>query len=66
MTHVDSRERIVAQYLEMPGLRLTASQAERLCGLEPGDCASSLQHLVQVGVLRQSPRGLYLLAASQV
>lgn len=66
MTPVDSHERIVAQYREMPGLRLTASQAERLCGLESAECASSLQHLVQAGVLRQSPRGQYLLAASQV
>lgn len=66
MTDVDSRERIVAQYLEMPGLQLTAPQAERLCGLEPADCKRTLQHLVQVGVLRQSPRGRYVLAASQV
>lgn len=66
MTHVESRERLVAEYREMPGLRLTASQAERLCGLDPDDCASSLQDLVQAGVLRQSPRGQYLLAAAQV
>lgn len=66
MTSFDSRDRIVAEYLEMPGLRLTASQAERLCGLDPVDCARSLQHLVRVGVLRQSTRGQYLRAASQV
>lgn len=31
-------QRIRGEYLEMPGLRLNASQAARLCGLDPGAC----------------------------
>jgi len=28
-------KRLRAEYLEMPGLRLTSNQVERLCGVEP-------------------------------
>lgn len=66
MTAVDSQERIAAEYREMPGLRLTTDQAQRLCGLELAECRTSLQHLVQAGYLRESSRGQYALATSQV
>lgn len=66
MTAVDSRDRIAAEYREMPGLRLTETQAQRLCGLELAECRRSLQHLVQAGFLRESSRGQYSLAASRV
>lgn len=43
--------RIRAEYLEMPGMRLTLSQAARLFNLEPAHCARVLDALVSDGVL---------------
>ena len=43
--------RIRAEYLEMPGLRLTTSQAARLFNLEFAYCAHLLDRLVKMGVL---------------
>jgi hypothetical protein len=42
---------IRAEYLEMPGLRLTVSQAARLFNLERAHCAHLLDALVKAGVL---------------
>jgi hypothetical protein len=39
-------ERICGEYLEMPGLRLTRQQAQRLWGLDEATCAQSLEFLV--------------------
>ena len=39
-------ERVRAEYLEMPGLRLTNRQVERLCGLERAACQEALDALV--------------------
>jgi hypothetical protein len=43
--------RIRAEYLEMPGLRLTFTQAQRLWGLDAGACAELLETLVAQGFL---------------
>ena len=43
--------RIYNEYLEMPGLRLTLKQAQRLWGLDEATCASSLSFLVDVNFL---------------
>jgi hypothetical protein len=43
--------RIYNEYLEMPGLRLTLKQAQRLWGLDEDTCASSLSFLVDVNFL---------------
>jgi len=40
-------ERIRAEYLEMPGLRLTAGQVQRLCGVERELCKDVLDALVE-------------------
>jgi hypothetical protein len=45
------RARIRAEYLEMPGLRLTASQAARLFNLELNYCVGLLDALVKSGAL---------------
>ena len=45
------KARICAEYLEMPGLRLTSPQAARLFNLEPSYCARLLEALVQAGLL---------------
>jgi hypothetical protein len=43
--------RICSEYLEMPGLRLTPKQAQRLWGLDEETCAQSLDFLVQAKFL---------------
>ena len=52
--------RIQGEYREMPGLSLTASQAERLWGLDRITCTFVLTTLIERGVLRQTPTGTYL------
>jgi hypothetical protein len=52
-------ERLRAEFLEMPGLRLTAPQVERLCGVDPTMCRALLDALVDAKFLRQSPDGVY-------
>ena len=46
-------ERIRAEFLEMPGLLLTSSQAQRLWGLERDTCATVLEVLVEDRFLRR-------------
>lgn len=48
----DVRTRIHAEYLEMPGMKLTLAQASRLFNLPPERCAKVLDTLVTDGVLR--------------
>jgi hypothetical protein len=63
--------RVHREFLEMPGLRLTTSQAQRLWSLEPAACADLLTHLVEKkflargrdGQYQRSPRALALLRA---
>jgi hypothetical protein len=43
--------RIYSEYLEMPGLRLTCQQAQRLWGLDALTCSQSLQYFVEAGFL---------------
>jgi hypothetical protein len=51
--------RITAEYLEMPGLRLTALQAQRLFGLRDDVCARVLHALVDAAILRRNLNGTY-------
>jgi hypothetical protein len=39
-------ERLRAEYLEMPGLRLTRPQVARLCGIDPTTCTLILEALL--------------------
>lgn len=41
-----------AEFLEMPGLRLTADQARRLWRLESRECEAVLGRLIDTGFLR--------------
>lgn len=52
-SHADRtiRARIYAEYHEMPGLRLTVSQAARLFNVELAQCARLLDALVESGAL---------------
>jgi hypothetical protein len=52
-------DRIRAEFLEMPGMRLTAAQVERLAGVDCSICQSVLDDLVRAGFLRASEDGSY-------
>jgi len=52
-------DRVRAEYLEMPGLRLTLPQAQRLCGIEAQVCRQILESLVGERFLVLKPDGTY-------
>jgi len=49
--------RIRAEFLEMPGLRLTVTQASRLWGLDEGACRRVIDALIDASFLRWTPSG---------
>ena len=55
----DLSDRVRAEYLEMPGLHLTADQVQRLCGIEATICALILDALVAAKFLCVTPNGHY-------
>lgn len=59
MPHTDALKRIRAEYLEMPGLRLTLGQAQRLCGIERTLCQTVLDALVNERFLCVKADGAY-------
>ena len=52
--------RIESEYREMPGMCVTAPQAQRLWGLDSTACAFVLMTLIERGVLRRTARGTYV------
>ena len=54
--------RVEAEYREMPGLKLTEPQAQRLLGIDCDMCAAVLGTLLERGFLRRTRDGLYLRA----
>ena len=50
--------RIRAEFEEMPGLRLTLTQAARLWGLDHQTCRAVVDALVGTSFLRWTPMGL--------
>ena len=52
--------RIEGEYREMPGLSVTAQQAERLWGLTSTTCSFVLTTLIQRGVLKRTENGTYV------
>ena len=59
MPHTPLFTRIRGEYLEMPGLRLTLEQAQRLCGVERMLCKTVLDALVEANFLCVKPNGTY-------
>jgi len=55
--------RLRAEYLEMPGLRLTLEQAQRLCGVERTLCKKLLDALVDAKFLCVKSDGAYARAS---
>ena len=56
--------RIRAEYLESPGLRLTAPQARRFLGLDDRTCADVMGALVDTGFLRVTGGGAFVRATA--
>jgi hypothetical protein len=56
----DVLQRIQGEFLEMPGLRLTAPQAQRLWGLEREVCNALLGALVDAKFLLQTRDGAFV------
>jgi hypothetical protein len=51
--------RIYAEYMEMPGLRLTQPQAQRFWGIDKETCVSLLNFLVEVRFLHRIGVGIF-------
>lgn len=60
----DAAELLRMEYLEMPGLALTAWQAQRLGNLSCELCDGALRALVESGFLWRTTDGRYLRASS--
>lgn len=59
MPHTIVLSRVRAEYLEMPGMRLTLEQAQRLCGIERALCQTVLGVLVAEQFLCVTAEGRY-------
>jgi hypothetical protein len=55
---------IRAEYLEIPGLRLTKPQVQRLWGLDAVTCDALLDALERAKFLRRTPANAYVRADS--
>ena len=56
----DVLQRIQGEYAEMPGLRLTPAQAQRLWGLDRATCEELLRTLVNDNFLSQTRDGSFI------
>jgi hypothetical protein len=52
--------RVRVEYHEMPGLKLTEAQAQRLWGLDDRTCGQVLTALVERQFLKRTPAGTYV------
>ena len=57
--------RVRAEFVEMPGLRLTPAQATRLWGLERDACQAVINALIESSFLRWTPAGTVARADSK-
>jgi hypothetical protein len=56
----DALRRVQGEYIEMPGLRLTTAQAQRLWGLDRAACAALLDALVDAKFLFRTRDGAFV------
>ena len=54
--------RVRAEFLEMPGLRLTLKQATRLWGIDDSVCRTVVDSLVEASFLRRAEGGTFVRA----
>jgi hypothetical protein len=59
LAEVARLRRIWSEYVEMPGLRLTPQQVQRLCATDAGTSACLLSTLVGLKFLERGPDGQY-------
>jgi len=59
LPYQEAFERIRAEFLEMPGMRLTPEQVERLSGVDREVCKCVLDDLVRAQFLGALPNGSY-------
>ncbi len=52
--------RVQGEFLEMPGLRLTETQARRLWGLDAATCSALLDALIVAGFLFRTRDGAFM------
>ena len=52
--------RLQAEFLEMPGLKLTKAQAQKLWALDSTSCATLLETLVEVNFLWRTRDGAFM------
>ncbi len=52
--------RVIAEYREMPGLKLTPAQASRLWGMDRELCERLLERLAEEHLLRRTPDGCFV------
>jgi hypothetical protein len=57
--------RIQCDYLEMPDLRLSRAQAQRVWQLDEGTCTQLLDSLAENGLLQRGHDGTYALLADR-
>jgi hypothetical protein len=58
--HDDVLRRVQGEYIEMPGLRLTTAQAQRLWGLDRAACDALLGALVDAKFLFRTRDGAFI------
>ena len=59
-SHDDVLRRVRGEYIEMPGLRLTTAQAQRLWGLDRAACEGLLGALVESKFLFRTRDGAFV------
>ena len=52
-------DRVRAEYLEMPGMKLRIEQVQRLCGIDETTCKLVLDALVKASILCLKSDGTY-------
>ena len=60
-SHEQILDLLRTEFREMPDMRLTLEQVQRLCGIEPPLCELALQTLVDAKFLRLGSDGAYVL-----
>lgn len=60
-----AQRRAEAEYLEMPGLKLTPAQASRFWHLDMEETTAMLDRMVHAGVLRRTKDGAYVLTSAR-
>ena len=57
-------KRIYGEFRQMPGMRLTGAQVQRLWSLSPKECEEALDYLCDVNQLEHDPSGCYGLSSA--